>query len=125
MTSVPDHEDAAGEFTDRRAHARIDALELNVNIVNRDLAKLANEMESMDKTVNEVRSDLSGIRTDINWIREALFGRVLRVEAQATKASTTVEKVKGDGDLAKALGVIALLAAVIAGVLGVNPHFRS
>lgn len=120
MTSSPDHKDAAEEFTDRRAHSRIDALELSVNIVNRDLAKLANKLESMDKTVNEVCSDLTGIRTDINWIREALFGRVLKVEAQATKAGVTVEKVKGDGNLAKALGVIALLAAVIAGVLGVR-----
>lgn len=106
---------------DRRAHERINALEVNIRIVNRDLATLANKLDSVDKSVNEFRSELSGIRTDINWIREALFGRVLKAEADATKAVGTVKEAKSDGNVAKALGVIAILAAIIAGVLGVRP----
>lgn len=121
MPDFEHHEETYSEFTDRRAHERINALEVNVRVVNRDLATLANKLDSVDKSVNEFRSDLSGIRTDINWIREALFGRVLKAESDASKASTGVEKAKGDGNLAKALGVIALLAAVIAAALGVAP----
>jgi len=86
------HENPMPHIHDARAHKRLDRLE--------------ERMDKVDGTMGDLRVDIGAIKTDIKWIRESLNPRV--------------RKAQGSSDIAKALGAIALLAAIIAGLLGIN-----
>ena len=86
------HEEPTAFPHDARAHERLDKLEAR--------------MDKVDGCMVGIKVDLSAIKTDVKWIRESLNPRV--------------EKAQGTSDTARALGVVALLAAILAGVLGMG-----
>jgi chromosome segregation ATPase len=105
---------------DRTAHLRIDALE-------RVVTALSEELGDMRQSVNDIGRNMAAVSTDISWIRETMTAQteeisLLRraINNHQTEFTNYRHTSMGSGAMAKSLGVISTLVALLAAVLGFN-----
>lgn len=92
--------------------------------MQRDVGRLEGQYSTLTAGLTDVRTEIAGLATDIKWIRETLLAEVKKAGDRAGQAyeaaSGGAKAAKGDGNVSKALGVIAILAATIAAAFGLE-----
>lgn len=117
MGEMPKQDDIRSHYPppliDSEARQRIALLERETN-------GLVNRLESLEGTLKEIRTDfhanskhMATVVNDVKWMKDALLPLVQR-NRDAT------EQAAGSSNVSKALGIIAILTAIVGTLLGVS-----
>jgi len=96
---------------DKQAHARLNAVEAQVDGMRSQLQRVETEVSGLNGTLNSMTSQMAAVQADLKWLR------MHHVERQDA-SSKTEQALRSARNLSLALGTISLLASVIAGLLG-------
>lgn len=90
---------------DHEAHQRIAVLEHQMSSLNGQLLKLEGKFDAVQTDVTHMKASMADVVSDLKWMRGELM--------------PLVKGNRSESNTAKALGLIGLLIAVLAGVLGI------
>lgn len=58
---------------DKKLLSDIDSIQRHIDILNDETGELRDAQKQFNSTINEVKVDLAGVKTDVSWIKRFFF----------------------------------------------------